>query len=173
MNYRNVRHHPVTDFVACGIAVIISATPVSAEPAHAPITVYLQSSGTPYRAAKIDGVDMSLSRGQSHRCARPSAIRHGDAGLLWGLADFHSIARSRRTGVVDTITWAVAVMTLYLDVHAPQGANAGKIVAVCAEGGLGGGAVVRNAITFLHQGGMIAVDRSPGAGRAHRVLVEM
>jgi len=86
-----------------------------------------------------------------------------------GLADFHSIARSRRTGVVDTITWAVAVLVLYLDAHAPHGANTSKIVAICAEGGLGGATAVRNAIALLRQGGMIAVDHSPGAGRAHRL----
>lgn len=101
-------------------------------------------------------------------------VRHPDfdeatRAFCRGLADFHSIAVSRRTGVVDTVTWAVAILLLYLDSHSPERANASQLVAICAEGKLAGATAVRNAITLLQQGGMIVPDRSIGVGRAHRL----
>jgi hypothetical protein len=86
-----------------------------------------------------------------------------------GLADFHSVDFTRRTGIVDTITWAIAVLVLYLDVHAPQNANASQLVAICGEGGLGGATAVRNAILLLRRGGMIVADDRVDAGHAHRL----
>jgi hypothetical protein len=86
-----------------------------------------------------------------------------------GLADFHSVALTRRAGVVDTVTWAVALLILYLDEHAPDSANASRLVAICAEGPLAGATAVRNAITLLHQGGMVVRDEPLSAGRAHRL----
>jgi hypothetical protein len=86
-----------------------------------------------------------------------------------GLADFHSVGFTRHTGVVDTITWAVAILALYLDSHAPRKANASHIVAICADGGLAGATAVRNAISLLRRGGMIVVDDRRAAGHAHRL----
>ncbi len=70
-----------------------------------------------------------------------------------GLADFHSVAVARRAGVVDTVTWAVALLVLYLGEHAPESANASQLVAICAEGPLAGATAVRNAIALLRRGG--------------------
>src|SRR4051794_28797863 len=75
-----------------------------------------------------------------------------------GLADFHSIALTRRAGVVDTVTWAVALLVLYLNEHAPESANQSRLVAICAEGQLAGATAVRNAISLLRQGSMIVRD---------------
>ncbi len=86
-----------------------------------------------------------------------------------GLADFHSVALSRKAGVVDTVTWAVALLVLYLDEHAPESANASRLVAICAEGKLAGATAVRNAIALLHQGGMITRDEPSASGQAHRL----
>ena len=86
-----------------------------------------------------------------------------------GLADFHSVDLTRRAGVVDTVTWAVTLLVLYLDAHAPQGANASRIVAICGEGQLAGATAVRNAISLLQQGGMIIGDKPMTVGRARRL----
>lgn len=86
-----------------------------------------------------------------------------------GLADFHSVAVARRAGIVDTVTWAVALLVLYLDEHAPEKANSNQIVAICAEGPLAGATAVRNAIALLRQGGMIDRDEPRAAGLAHRL----
>ena len=86
-----------------------------------------------------------------------------------GLADFHSVALTRRAGVVDTATWAVALLVLYLDEHAPEGANANRLIAICAEGPLAGATAVRNAIALLRQGGMIVRDEANTAGLPHRL----
>jgi hypothetical protein len=86
-----------------------------------------------------------------------------------GLADFHSVALSRRAGVVDTATWAVALLVIYLDEHVSDGANANRLVAICAEGPLAGATAVRNAIALLRQGGMIVRDKPSAAGLAHRL----
>jgi hypothetical protein len=84
-----------------------------------------------------------------------------------GLADFHSVAR--RAGVVDTATWAVTLLVLYLDEHAPESANTNRLIAICAEGPLAGATAVRNAIALLRQGGMIVRDEPLAAGLAHRL----
>lgn len=86
-----------------------------------------------------------------------------------GLADFYSLGFFRRTGVVDTITWATAVMLLYLDAYAPDQANASRLVSIFGKGGLSGATAARNAIELLRQGGMVESDRAPGPGRAHRL----
>jgi len=86
-----------------------------------------------------------------------------------GLADFHSVDLTRRAGVVDTVTWAVALLVLYLDATAPQSANASQLVAICAEGQLAGATAVRNAIALLQQGGMVVGDEPPTVGRARRL----
>ena len=86
-----------------------------------------------------------------------------------GLADFHSVAISRRAGVVDTVTWAVALLVLYLDEHAPEDANARRLMAICAEGPLAGATAVRNAIALLRQGGMIVRDEPSTPGLAQRL----
>lgn len=86
-----------------------------------------------------------------------------------GLANFHSVAVARRAGIVDTVTWAVALLVLYLGEQAPESANANQIVAICAEGPLAGATAVRNAIALLRQGGMIVRDEPLAAGLAHRL----
>jgi hypothetical protein len=86
-----------------------------------------------------------------------------------GLTAFHSVAGARRAGIVDTVTWAVALLVLYLDEHAPKSANANQLVAICAEGPLAGATAVRNAIALLRQGGMIVRDEPLAAGLAHRL----
>jgi hypothetical protein len=86
-----------------------------------------------------------------------------------GLADFHSVALSRRAGVVDTVTWAVALLVLYLHEHAPERANASRLVAICAQGQLAGATAVRNAIALMRQGGMIVSDEPSTTGLAHRL----
>jgi hypothetical protein len=86
-----------------------------------------------------------------------------------GLAHFHSVDLKRRAGVVDTVTWAVTLLVLYLDAHAPQSANASRLVAICAEGQLAGATAVRNAIALLQRGGMIVGDESSPVGRARRL----
>jgi hypothetical protein len=95
-----------------------------------------------------------------------------------GLADFHSIALTRRSGLVDSVTWAVVLLVLYLDEHAPESANASRVVAICGEGKIAGATAVRNAIALLRQGGMIVRDEPLAAGGAHRLrpapaLIEM
>jgi len=85
-----------------------------------------------------------------------------------GLAEFHSVARTRRTGGVDTITWAVTMLVIYLDAYSPQHANAAQIVAICQEGRLSVATATRNAIALLRQAGMITADGAAGGGRAHR-----
>lgn len=86
-----------------------------------------------------------------------------------GLAYFHSVDLKRRAGVVDTVTWAVTLLVLYLDAHAPQSANASQVVAICAEGKLAGATAVRNAIALLQRGGMVVGDEPPVVGRARRL----
>lgn len=86
-----------------------------------------------------------------------------------GLASFHSVGFTRLTGVVDTITFAVALLVLYLDMIAPESANASRLVAMCGEGGLAGATAVRNAISALRRGGMIVVDDRVEVGQAHPV----
>jgi hypothetical protein len=86
-----------------------------------------------------------------------------------GLADFHSAAVTRRAGVVDTATWAVALIVLYLDEHVPDGANANRLIAICGEGPLAGPTAVRNAIALLQQGGMLVREKPLAAGLAHRL----
>jgi hypothetical protein len=86
-----------------------------------------------------------------------------------GLADFHTVG-TRRTGVVDTITFAVAVLVLYFDAHAPEKANASHLVTTCAEGKLAGATAVRNAVALLRRDGMIAANEPATAGRARRLL---
>ena len=86
-----------------------------------------------------------------------------------GLADFHSVGVARRAGIVDTVTWAVALLVIYLGEHAPESANASRLVAICAEGPLAGATAVRNAIALLRQGGMIVRDEPLAAGLAHRL----
>ncbi|GGI32882.1 hypothetical protein GCM10010987_71620 [Bradyrhizobium guangdongense] len=86
-----------------------------------------------------------------------------------GLADFHSVALTRRAGIVDTVTWAVALLVLYLDEHAPESAHARRLVAICAEGQLAGATAVRNAIALLRQGGMLVSDEPVTPGPAHRL----
>jgi hypothetical protein len=86
-----------------------------------------------------------------------------------GLAHFHSVDLKRSAGVVDTVTWAVTLLVLYLDAHAPQSANASQLVAICAEGKLAGATAVRNAIALLQRGGMVVGDEPPVVGRARRL----
>ena len=86
-----------------------------------------------------------------------------------GLAHFHSVDLKRRAGVVDTVTWAVALLVLHLDATAPQGANANQLVAICAEGRLAGATAVRNAIALLQQGGMVVGEEPFPVGRARRL----
>ena len=86
-----------------------------------------------------------------------------------GLADFHSVDLTRRAGVVDTVTWAVALLVLYLDATAPQSANASQLVAICGQGKLAGATAVRNAIALLQQGGMVVGDELPTVGQARRL----
>jgi hypothetical protein len=86
-----------------------------------------------------------------------------------GLADFHSVDLTRRAGVVDTVTWAVTLLVLYLDAHAPQSANASQLVAICAKGQLAGATAVRNAINLLQQGGMVIGDEPLTVGHARRL----
>ncbi len=90
-------------------------------------------------------------------------------GFCRGLADFHSVAATRRSGVVDTVTWAVALLVLYLDEHTPEGANTNRLIAICAEGPLAGAVAVRNAIALLQQGGLIVRDKPLAPGLAHRL----
>ena len=86
-----------------------------------------------------------------------------------GLAHFHSVDLTRRPGVVDTVTWAVVLLVLYLDAAAPQRANASQLVAICGGGRLAGATAVRNAIALLQYGGMVVGDEPPTVGRARRL----
>lgn len=86
-----------------------------------------------------------------------------------GLADFHAAGSASKAGVVDTITFAVAVLVLYLDAHAPEKANASHLVATCAEGKLAGATAVRNAIASLWRDGMIAATEPINAGQPRRL----
>ena len=101
-------------------------------------------------------------------------VAHPDfdkAMLAWcrGLAEFHSVQRSRRAGVVDTVTWAATLLVVYLDATEPQGANTRRLIKICAEGPLAGAKAVRNAIALLRQGGMVIDEEAPAAGRARRL----
>jgi hypothetical protein len=86
-----------------------------------------------------------------------------------GLADFHAAGSTSKAGVVDTITFAVAVLVLYLDAHAPEKANASHLVATCAEGKLAGATAVRNAVASLWRDGMIAATEPINAGQPRRL----
>jgi hypothetical protein len=83
------------------------------------------------------------------------------------LTDFH--ARSRREGIVDTITWAIAVFVIHCDATEPKGVNASRLIAVCRPGGLSGRAAARNAIDVLIHSGMIAAEDEPGPGLPRRL----
>lgn len=86
-----------------------------------------------------------------------------------GLADFHSVGSTGPAGVVDTVSFAVAVLVLYLDAQAPERANASHLVTTCAEGKLAGATAVRNAIDLLWRDGMIAIGEPTMAGYARRL----
>ena len=62
------------------------------------------------------------------------------------LTDFHAAGSAHRVGIVDTITWSIAVLVLYYDFVEPSGAHASQLVAICRSGGLSGAAAARNAI---------------------------
>ena len=83
------------------------------------------------------------------------------------LTEFHAV--SRRAGIVDTITWAIAVFVMHCDASEPKGANASRLVAVFRSGGLSGAAAARNAIDSLIHCGMIAVGDEAGPGLPRRL----
>ena len=83
-----------------------------------------------------------------------------------GLADFHATGLSGRGGVVDTVTFAVAMLTLYFDRYGPERANANYFAALCADGKLAGATAVRNAIARHLHAGMILAEEPRVAGAA-------
>lgn len=113
--------------------------------------------------------DLTGVAGEAEQHVHHPAFDGAMLAFCRGLADFHSVALSRRAGVVDTVTWAVALLVLYLDEHSPEAANASRLVAICAEGPLAGATAVRNAIELLHQGGMVVRDKPLASGLAHRL----
>ncbi len=108
-----------------------------------------------------------LEEAEAH--ARHPEFDAAMAAFCRGLADFHSVGATRPTGVVDTITFVVAVLMLYLDAHAPEKANASHLVATCAAGKLAGATAVRNAIAALEYDGMIASAEPIAPGHARRL----
>lgn len=117
-------------------------------------------------APAVDRVGLAA---EAQACVEHPDFDAAMRGFCRDLSNFHSIEFFRRTGVVDTITWATAIMILYLDAYAPEQANASRIVAICEGGGLSGASAARNAIAVLRQGGMVVADHASGAGRAHRL----
>lgn len=113
--------------------------------------------------------DLADLAGEAERHVRHPEFDPAMLAFCRGLADFHSVAISRRSGVVDTVTWAVALLVLYLDELAPQDANTRRLMAICAEGPLAGATAVRNAIALLQQGGMIIRDEPASPGLAQRL----
>ena len=95
-----------------------------------------------------------------------------DAAMLAfcrGLADFHATGLSGRGGVVDTVTFAVAMLTLYFDRYGPERANANYFAALCADGKLAGATAVRNAIARHLHAGMILAEEPRVAGLPRRL----
>jgi AraC-like DNA-binding protein len=113
--------------------------------------------------------DLMDVTGEAEQYVAHSEFDRAMLSFCRGLADFHSVAVARRAGVVDTVTWAVALLVLYLGEHEPERANASQLITICAEGPLAGATAVRNAIALLRQGGMIICDEPLAVGLAHRL----
>jgi hypothetical protein len=90
------------------------------------------------------------------------------------LTDFHAPENARRVGIVDTITWAVAVLVLHFHFSEPSGVHASRLIDICRSGGLAGAVATRNAIYALRQRGMIAEDEAgPGLPRKLRPTAKL
>jgi hypothetical protein len=85
------------------------------------------------------------------------------------LTDFHAAVISPRGGIVDTVTWAVAVLVIVIDAADPKGSNASRLIAACRAGGVSGANAARNAIDHLRQGGMIVGESATVPGLPQRL----
>lgn len=125
--------------------------------------------GVEQTAMAASRCDLSALAADAQACVEHPGFDAAMRAFCRDLSRFYSMEFFRRGGVVDTITWATAVMLLYLDAYAPEHANANRLVAICTGGGLSGATAVRNAIALLRQSGMILVDGRAENGRAQRL----